>query len=171
MPSQCRLRSRLYSLFMGLLMAGIAIGPSIGALLIRASNQVLSVFYGAFAWHILYTLFLWFLVPESLSKVQMADSMSRHRTGEGRRVGWRKTVVFLAPLSVFTPGKLQKSHAGKLGRDWNMMLFGVGYASMISIMVGRHIFVFRASNNFTCRAHITTSSSTLYMLSGGPRKL
>jgi hypothetical protein len=127
---------------MGLLMAGIAIGPSFGALLIRASNQVLSVFYGALAWHIIYALFMWFIVPESLSEVQLAESMSRHRAGEGRRVGWGKIIAFLAPLSIFTPGKLQKGRRGKLGRDWNMMLFAVGYASMISIMVGRPIFSF-----------------------------
>ena len=68
-------RSRVFSLQVGLLFVGMAIGPTLGSIIVRTTrgvlsplNNVLSVFYVATVIHILYAMMLWFVVPESLGE-------------------------------------------------------------------------------------------------------
>lgn len=68
-------RSRVFSLQVGFLFVGMAIGPTLGGLLVRVThgvlsplNNVLSVFYAASGIHLLYACMLWFVVPESLGE-------------------------------------------------------------------------------------------------------
>ena len=72
-------RSALFSLDMGLLFTGIAIGPALGGLIIRFTGRFIIVFYISTAIHVVYSLLIWFVIPESLSPSDMQAARSRHK--------------------------------------------------------------------------------------------
>ena len=57
-----------FGYYHGCLFAGIALGPLLSGFVVKATGQILSVFYLAIAAHSVYTIWLLFIVPESLSK-------------------------------------------------------------------------------------------------------
>lgn len=63
----------------GILFGGIAIGPSIGSLLIKWSGDILFPFYVAMTLHLIYLLVAIFLIPESLSLERQLAARQRHR--------------------------------------------------------------------------------------------
>jgi hypothetical protein len=121
----------------------MAFGPSLGALLIRLSHQVLSVFYLATALHLLYAVMVWIVFPESLSKEKMAASKARYAAEAGGESGWKRVFGFLSPLGIFFPVSIEAG-AGKnikARKDWNLTLLAIGYASTIMIMVSAETVV------------------------------
>ena len=70
-------RSCIFSLCLGILSAGGAIGPTIGSLLIQFTGQALSVFYLANCLHLLYS-FIWFVIPKLLTKGQLELAKTRY---------------------------------------------------------------------------------------------
>ncbi|CEQ42098.1 SPOSA6832_03871, partial [Sporobolomyces salmonicolor] len=71
-------RARVFSLLGGLLFAGIAVGPSIGSLLIARSGSVLLPFYVALGLHLAYLGLLMVFLPESLSAERKETARRRH---------------------------------------------------------------------------------------------
>jgi len=143
-------RSRLFSLSSGLLFTGIAIGPMFGSLLIHLTGKTLSVFFAATTIHIVYMFFVWFILPESLSKKQMENTKSKYaadmlETANEREqnpaisllVKLRRTVAFLSPLTIFMPEEQKDSSnpLKKLGMDWNLTVMALGYAFTYSLVV------------------------------------
>lgn len=137
---------------MGLLFVGIAVGPTIGGLLISKTGDLLSVYYLAASIHFLYLVAMLFIVPESLSKEEMTNNREAHaestkRELERERRGgsgiwyWCWTVIkraffFLKPLTVFLP----KKRTGTLkGRNWNLTYLMISYSFVAMILVS--IFV------------------------------
>jgi hypothetical protein len=142
--------SRVFSLFLGLLFTGLALGPTLGGLLIRITQNVLSVFYLATIMHLIYVIFVGFIIPESLSPLQMVASRDRHQqelkdlkeAREGVAVGLlvriKKLFGFLSPLTMFIPTRVEGPrwkalHGHK--RDWNLTLLAAGFGLMSMIMV------------------------------------
>src|ERR1700683_4553751 len=109
------LSSRAFSLFLGLFFTGMALGPTLGGLLIRVTSNVLSVFYAATILHLIYAVFVWIIIPESLSRTKMVASRVRHQqelrdlkeAREGVAVGLlvrvKRLFGFLSPLTMFIP--------------------------------------------------------------------
>jgi len=142
--------SRIFSLFLGLMFTGVALGPTLGGLLIRVTNNVLSVFYASAILHLIYATFTWIIIPESLSRRQMVASRARHQeeirllkeAREGIAVGLlvriRRLFGFLSPLTMFMPVYVKGHNPLKVykKRDWNLTLVAAGYALTIMIMVG-----------------------------------
>ena len=143
-------RSAAFSLALGLLFSGVALGPTIGSLLIHFTGKILSVFYLSAALHVLYAISVFFLVPESLSANQMKESRARYaESGRGATnpndqgayvyvlLKLRSFFAFLTPLAVFLP--VSDPHTLRPGkksrRDWSMTIMVIGYASMVSITV------------------------------------
>lgn len=161
-------RSRTFSLTVGLLFVGMAIGPTVGSLLIRATGHVLSVFYLATTVHMIYALLVWFVIPESLSKRSMVKSQRRFevQTAEEeaqarmmREEGgfsvramlvFKKTFRFLSPLSVMAPVKIQPLGGGKPRRDWNLTLFalGAGFAMIVFVSSIVDFLALKCLNSF-----------------------
>ncbi|KAF5369159.1 hypothetical protein D9615_009966 [Tricholomella constricta] len=152
-------RSRTFSLSLGLLFTGMAIGPTFGGLLIRFSGQLLSVFYAAAAVHLIYAFLIWFVLPESLLKSQMQQSkikydeevrdtaLDRERNpAVGLLVRAKRLFAFLLPLTVFLP-ELKPRGPGdnplkRKKRDWNLTIVAAVYGLAVSIM-GSYTFKFQ----------------------------
>jgi len=130
--------------------SGMALGPTIGSLLIRFTGHVLSVFYIATACHILYSILVWFILPESVSKEQMAAAKVKYRTelednaierernpAMGILVKLRRLFAFLSPLTIFMPMdvKVNGNPLKKPRKDWSLTLMALGYGFTISLMV------------------------------------
>lgn len=125
----------------------MAFGPTLGSLLIRTTQSVLSVFYLATSVHLLYAFLAWFVMPESLTKHQMQESAVKHNQDingaheKGFLLSLKKTFRFLSPLSVFIPELVETSSNPLKGRkrDWNLTLLAIAYGLTISIMV-KHLY-------------------------------
>ncbi|KAJ9110259.1 hypothetical protein QFC19_001662 [Naganishia cerealis] len=68
-------RAKVFSRFGGILMIGFSIGPVIGSSLIKATGDILSVFYVSATLSSVFVIFVIFILPESLS------SEARHALG------------------------------------------------------------------------------------------
>jgi MFS family permease len=127
---------------------GMALGPTLGGLLIRVTNNILSVFYASAITHLIHGVFTWIIIPESLSRLQMVDSRVRHRdeirllkeAREGITVGLsvkiKRLFGFLSPLTMFMPVQVKgrdplKAHK----RDWNLTLVAAGHGLTVMVMV------------------------------------
>jgi len=129
---------------------GMAIGPTLGSLLIRFTGKTLSVFFAATTIHLVYTLLVWFILPESLSKKTMENAKIKYvanlletanereqNPAVGLLVKLRRVFTFLSPLAIFTPEE-QKDSSNPLKKpkmDWNLTLMVLGYAFTVSLMV------------------------------------
>ncbi|KAI0930891.1 hypothetical protein AcV7_004954 [Taiwanofungus camphoratus] len=129
-------RSRIFSLFMGLLFAGMSLGPTLGSLIISLTGRALSVFYAAAVVHVVYALCVWFVIPESLSESQMAETRGRHADEAGRGsggAGLGRLLSFLAPLALFVPTAVEDNPLKKGKRDWSLVLLAAGYGMAVTI--------------------------------------
>ncbi|KDR68702.1 hypothetical protein GALMADRAFT_256506 [Galerina marginata CBS 339.88] len=142
-------RSRIFSLSLGLLFTGVAIGPSLGALLIGFTGQPISVFYVAASLHVAYTILVWTTIPESLTKKKMdlakakyaADLLETANERElnpavGLLVRIRRLFAFLSPLAIFMPEEERPTGnpLKKPKKDYNLTLMALGYGFTISLM-------------------------------------
>lgn len=121
----------------------MAIGPTLGSLLIRFTGQTLSVFYASTICHFLYTLLVSIIIPESTTEEQMRNARLRYdarllnSTG-GFSQGIMRFFAFFGPLSIFVTlrPKTYGSVLNNRRRDWNLALLAIAYGSMLSIVVG-----------------------------------
>ncbi|KDR73681.1 hypothetical protein GALMADRAFT_251462 [Galerina marginata CBS 339.88] len=150
-------RSRIFSLSLGLLFTGMALGPTLGALLIRFTGQTISVFYVAASLHVVYTILVWTTIPESLDKKKMDQAKAKYavdllETANEREVNpavgllvrLRRLFAFLSPLTIFMPE--EEKHTGnplkKPKKDYNLTLMALGYGFTISLM-GSYTYKFQ----------------------------
>ncbi|KAG9040367.1 hypothetical protein FS837_000736 [Tulasnella sp. UAMH 9824] len=143
-------RARTFSMYTGTLFIGIALGPTLGSLLIRVTGDLLTPFYLALAGHILATLYMWLVLPESLSAEDMARNRQKREIilqeqaealRQSRRSGsWRdKLLAFkflltpFEPVLLFWPRKREVGQPGR-GRDWNLTLIATAYGIMLSFV-------------------------------------
>ncbi|KAG6885884.1 hypothetical protein C0993_008403 [Termitomyces sp. T159_Od127] len=124
----------------------MAIGPSLGSVLVRFTGNPLSVFYAAFGVHLIYAFIVSFIVPESLLRSQMEQSRLKHNIqlreaaenmAAGAYMRIKRLFAFLSPLKVFLPGfqeTIPVVNTSKEGRDWNLTILAGVYALEISII-------------------------------------
>ncbi|KAF5373858.1 hypothetical protein D9758_000672 [Tetrapyrgos nigripes] len=151
-------RSRALSLSLGFLFIGFAIGPTLGGLLIRLTQQTITVFYVATISHFIYSCMVWFVVPESLSKNQKELARGRYlqQIAEARLqvlqsnrtaailLEVKRIFGFLSPLAIFAPVKSKRARSPlkKATRDWNLILIAISYGCTLSVM-GSYTFKFQ----------------------------
>ncbi|KAF8710919.1 MFS general substrate transporter, partial [Rhizoctonia solani] len=136
-------RSRLFSFFTGALFAGMAVGPTLGALITQHTNDLLTVFYVATALHVTYAILALIVIPESLDLKDRAAAMERYKANQDPNATWFSHVkhavsTFARPLVVFIP---QKRARGK-GRDWSLTWIGIAFASAM-LNMGSYTFKFQ----------------------------
>ncbi|KAJ3819974.1 major facilitator superfamily domain-containing protein [Lentinula raphanica] len=137
-------RSRMFSLNLGLMFIGFALGPTLGGLLIRTTQQTISVFYVATLVHMLYAFMIWFIVPESNGKrkMQLARAkyqeetleLRRSREGAGILLRIKRLFSFLTPLVIFNPIPVSDNPLKPPRRDWNLVLIALSYAFTVSVI-------------------------------------
>lgn len=134
---------------MGVLFVGIAVGPTIGGLLISKTGDLMSVYYLAASIHFFYLVSMIFIVPESLSKEEMANNQEAHaemvkrelekerRRGSGFWYScWaaiRTAFFFLKPLTVFLPK--EKRAGRRKSKNWNLTFLMFSYSFVAMILV------------------------------------
>lgn len=147
-------RSRFFSLVLGLLFVGMAVGPTLGSLVIRSTGRLISIFYVSTGIHFLYALFVWFILPESLSLSYRLRAREKYaqrlRTDVSEDTGSlgirtlnavKKLFGFLAPLNVFFPEvREMNNNPLKKKRNWNLTLVGLAYFMVTSLMVRDFVF-------------------------------
>ncbi|KAJ7219467.1 major facilitator superfamily domain-containing protein [Mycena pura] len=136
-------RSRIFSLFFGLVFTGVGIGPTLGGLIVKFTGNLLSVFYLATAIHGSYAILSWTVLPESLAttrmqsaRVQYAESL-RLLLEQEHTLAFRiqRLFTFLKPLTIFFPEKDPSANPLKgRKRDWNLTLLAAAYGFTLSIM-------------------------------------
>lgn len=136
-------RSRIFSIYLGLVYIGMTIGPAFGGLLVRWSGNLLAVFYYAFVNHLFFASMVWFVVPESLAPTQLsraraAYNESKPRAGRGVGSLFARLASFFAPLKLFVPVTVATCD-GLLRRrkDWNLTLLAAAHGLVVMLVVSR----------------------------------
>ncbi|KAH9484437.1 putative membrane protein C14C4.07 [Psilocybe cubensis] len=143
-------RTRVFSLYLGFHFTGMSLGSAIGSLLIRYTGHILSVFYLATILHLIYTILVWTVVPESLTQEQMdeakenyADELLESSNNHNRNPASiriipyiKRLFSFLSPLAVFKPTvtKPGQNPLAKPKKDYNLALVAIAYGATISLM-------------------------------------
>ena len=135
-------RAMAFGYFHACLFGGIAVGPLIAAVLVRETHSIVTMFYFAMGVHILFILYILFVVPESLSKKRQLLAREKYAAEMGDRfnngpVGWKailKRANILAPLKVLYPTGPGTSAALRanliLLASVDTIIFGVAMGSM-----------------------------------------
>ncbi|KAH9812471.1 hypothetical protein DFH28DRAFT_978599 [Melampsora americana] len=138
-----------FSLFLGLMMAGMAIGPTISAKIVNLKDDILLPFYIILILLIIVFGFSLYVIPESLSKVKQIEFLKKHQEdlnqlkisfapSNSNRIRFyhlrlfvyqrRKMYLnFLKPLMILWPTKSIENH-NRMTRDWKLTLIGIAYA-------------------------------------------
>ena len=138
-------RSRVFSIYLGLVYVGMAIGPAFGGLLIRQSGDLPAVFYYAFSNHFVFACMVWFIIPESLAPTQLARAKAAHYQNKlqvERGIGGLFThlALFMAPLKLFIPVNVATSNNPlKRRKDWNLTLLAAAYGLVIMLVVSEFL--------------------------------
>ncbi|KAH8116812.1 MFS general substrate transporter [Phellopilus nigrolimitatus] len=146
-------RARMFSLTLGLRFTGMAVGPTLCALIVRFTGTPVAAAVLVVVIHAAYLALVLFVVPESLSAEQIIENRRAWRearstavvTGEGEDTGSRvakaREVIgslvgyvfaFLRPLSVVRPIAVT-SASGRIHKDWSLTYITIssGLASLI----------------------------------------
>ncbi|RIA87024.1 major facilitator superfamily domain-containing protein [Glomus cerebriforme] len=100
-------RSVVFGWIQGAMFAGFAIGPTIGAWLVKITDSLLSVNYVILVVYIILFLFYLFILPESLSKEKLASNLKRQQDIRSRQKSWIISFLYriFGALLVFLPPK------------------------------------------------------------------
>ncbi|EIW85094.1 MFS general substrate transporter [Coniophora puteana RWD-64-598 SS2] len=154
-------RSRAFSLNLGLMFSGMALGPLIGGILISTTGQTLSVFYLAAAVHAAYIVFINAIVPESLTPARRVAARAAHRSAALKKAAAAKIQVrsvrllsvlagilgFLTPLAVLGPITVSDKQ-GRAKRNWSLLYLAVSYGLTVSIIASMPFKFQYASKTF-----------------------
>jgi hypothetical protein len=141
-------RAIAFGYFHACLFSGIALGPLIAAFMVRVTGQLITIFYAALAVHAFFICFVFFVVPESLSKKRQQIAKERF-IAEGGSIVWDgytwstwmqvlKQMNILAPLKILWPtGPGSSSHLRAnliLLSAVDTIIFGVAMGSMTVVV-------------------------------------
>lgn len=144
-----------FSLFLGLMMSGMAIGPTISSKIVDLKDDILLPFYIILVLLIFVFGFSLYVIPESLSKLQQIESNNQHQIllkelqmdfnrhcvddQDGQKIWFyhsrlsfyqfRKMYFnFLKPLMILWPTKSIDQNPENHSRDWKLTFIGMAYA-------------------------------------------
>ena len=147
-------RSVVFGYLHGCMFLGIAVGPILGGLIIKASGNIMTIFYVAFVCHLGFIVFVTSFVPESLSEDRQFAARERH-CAELLKHPRRPWTTFtdianiLKPLSILFPPRDQTSDITRtnlvLLAAVDTVVFGVTLGSA-SLVVMYSEFMFKWGN-------------------------
>ncbi|KAF7291959.1 MFS domain-containing protein [Mycena indigotica] len=142
-------RSRVFSFVMGSMLVGVGVGPIIGSLILRLSHDVFVVFYFAVALRLIHTLFIWIVLPESLTRLQMSEATTRYRDSlQSGSAHPRLHYIYILfePLAIFWPKKHVDQFSGRKKRHWNLFTLALADGSMLlasSSVISQFLYALR----------------------------
>ncbi|EJD41598.1 MFS general substrate transporter [Auricularia subglabra TFB-10046 SS5] len=142
-------RASVFSVWGGVTWAGTAIGPLIAGELLKATHNLLSVYYFSVAVNIFLFVMWVFVVPESLEPSTRAENKKRWRearripVSEGagfvsrvfRLLTQRLIVDLIEPLSICLP-RLRDPNNPRKGKDWNLTFTALSYLCLVIVTGG-----------------------------------
>lgn len=134
-------RSRVFSIYLGLVYTGMAVGPALGGLLIRQSGDLLAAFYYAFLNHFAFACMVWFVIPDSLAPTQLARAKAAYNKSKAAARGGfggllANLTSFLASLKLFLPVTVATGdNPLKRRKDWNLTLMVTAYGLVVMLVV------------------------------------
>lgn len=124
---------------------GVALGPVIGGVLIRATGSTLSTFYLSATVHALYAASMFLIVPESQTKARALGAQKRRQASLERRNGDAVSILksamrFFSPLAVLLPERVSVNGnpLKRSKRDWSLCFIVASYGFTMFPMVWRH---------------------------------
>lgn len=137
-------RSGIFSLALGIMFVGVALGPVIGGILIRATGSTLSTFYLAAAVHALHAASMFLIVPESQTKARASGAQKRRQVSLDRRNDsalsvasvFKSAMKFFSPLAVLLPERISAdgNPLKRSKRDWSLCFIAASYGFTMSLM-------------------------------------
>jgi len=138
-------RSVAFGYFHGVLFTGIAVGPLLAGLIVKATGSLIPVFYITLGCHATFFLSLLFVIPESLTKARQQSAREKHHLQENVRresnVKWTtrvRTYNPFKPLKVLYPTGPGTSSAIRrnlvLLASVDTIMFGVGMGAMTVVI-------------------------------------
>lgn len=138
-------RNVAFGYFHACLFTGIAVGPVLAGYVIKKrepivgkSEAVLLIFYVALACHVIFIAFLFFLVPESLSKGRQVAAQEKHKReleALGPASDW---INQLRNINIFEPLKIlyPQGHGSSRAIRINLLLLAATDTIMFSVAMG-----------------------------------
>ncbi|KAG9087030.1 hypothetical protein FRC07_012928, partial [Ceratobasidium sp. 392] len=126
-------RSRWFSLWSGIIFGGMAFGPSLGSLITGFTQNIMVIFYINVVFDAIYTIFVAFILPESMSPEALRSASESRKLAESHSKSswWRETIgkllTVVAPLTMFLPRVVSRSGSRKR-YDWNPTFVGLAFA-------------------------------------------
>lgn len=137
-------RSGMFSLALGTMFVGVALGPVIGGILIRATGSTLSTFYLAATVHALHAASMFLIIPESQTKARAFGAQKRRQASHERRNDGTLRVAsvlkgamrFFSPLAVLLPERISVdgNPLKRSKRDWSLCFIAASYGFTMSLM-------------------------------------
>ncbi|KAG1891162.1 MFS general substrate transporter [Suillus subluteus] len=137
-------RSGMFSLALGTMFVGVALGPVIGGILIRATGSTLSTFYLAATVHALHAASMFLIIPESQTKARAFGAQKRRQASLERRNDGtlrvasvlKGAMMFFSPLAVLLPEPISVggNPLKRSKRDWSLCLIAASYGFTMSLM-------------------------------------
>ncbi|KAG1827151.1 major facilitator superfamily domain-containing protein [Suillus subaureus] len=137
-------RSGMFSLALGTMFFGVALGPVIGGILIRATGSTLSTFYLAATVHALHAASMFLIIPESQTKARAFGAQKRRQASLERRNDGTLRVAsllkgamrFFSPLAVLLPEPISVdgNPLKRSKRDWSLCFIAASYGFTMSLM-------------------------------------
>lgn len=87
-------RAHIFAHYMGIVYAGLAIGPTLGGLIVKHTDNILAPFWFALLMHLLYVVGIFTFIPESTSKEFRAKALQEYNESRAeikRKADERKT--------------------------------------------------------------------------------
>lgn len=140
-------RSVAFGLIHGCLFSGIAFGPIIAGYLVKYTGKIVIVFYILLGVHTCFSLFMAFVVPESVSKKRQLAAREKHeelRNDLRQDSNWDwinqlRSLNLLAPLKVLWPTGEGSSPALRRNLVFlaavDTIVFGVAMGSMTVVII------------------------------------
>ncbi len=128
----------------GCLFTGIALGPALAGYIVKATGQLLTIFYIALLCHLIFITSLLFVVPESLTKERQLAAREKQRIkieGQPRRslLTTLRSANLFAPLQILYPVGEGSSRALRRNLIFlsavDTTVFGVAMASMTVVII------------------------------------
>lgn len=135
-------RNVVFGYFHGILFGGIALGPILAGIIVKASGHIITIFYFALGCHCLFSLYLLLVVPDSLSMERQVVAREKKAAKEledyvvrswfGTTANYLKGSNFFAPLATLYPTGEGSSSAVRQ----NLVLLAAVDTTMFGVAMG-----------------------------------